>query len=155
MELVMFGDGHEPGGPAQQFSKRRRIEVGIEFAGAQPYEALMTRLARSVDVLVHPSREEAHCMAVTEAMAMAIPVIGGVNSGGIPWALAYGKAGVLVNVESPSSIASGMRTILENEGLRSRLAQSARQKAHEEYRLDEVAARYEKVLVNARLEQAH
>ena len=155
VELMMFGDGHEPGGPAQQFARRRRLQAGIEFAGSQPYDALMTRLAQSADALVHPSREEAHCMAVTEAMAMAIPVIGGINSGGIPWALAYGNAGVLVDVESPGSIASGMRTMLENDSLRSRLAQTARQKALSEYGMETVAARYEDVLSKAVQEQPH
>jgi glycosyltransferase involved in cell wall biosynthesis len=153
VELSMFGDGHGPGGPAQQWSRQRRLEEGIEFMGSQPYETLMTTLAQSADVLVHPSREEAHCMAVTEAMAMALPVIGGMNSGGIPWALAYGKAGMLVNVESPSSIASGMRTLLQDGSLRNVLAQSGRQKALDEYRLEGVAARYENVLAKALQEQ--
>jgi glycosyltransferase involved in cell wall biosynthesis len=154
VELSMFGEGHELGGPAQQWARHRQLEKGVEFVGSQPYGTLITRLAGSADVLVHPSREEAHCMAVTEAMAMAIPVIGGMNSGGIPWALAYGKAGILVDVESPASIASGMRTLLEDSSLRSLLAQAARQKALDEYRLEGVAARYENVLAKARQEQS-
>jgi glycosyltransferase involved in cell wall biosynthesis len=155
VELSMFGAGHEPGGPAQQWARQRHLEPGVEFVGSQPYGTLMTRLAKSADVLVHPSREEAHCMAVTEAMAMAIPVIGGMNSGGIPWALDYGKAGLLVDVESPSSMAAGMRTLLEDNSLRGVLAQSGHQKALDEYQLVGVTTQYENVLAKALQEQKH
>jgi len=154
VELSMFGDGHERGGPAHQWSRHRHLEDGIEFAGSLPNGTLMTRLAQSADVLVHPSREETHGMAVTDAMAMAIPVIGGMKSGAIPSVLAHGKAGLLVDVASPSSIASGMRTLLEDDSLRSILAQSGRQRALDEYRLEAVAARYENVLSKAREEQS-
>jgi glycosyltransferase involved in cell wall biosynthesis len=153
VELSMFGDGHESGGPAEIWSRSQRLVDGVNFVGSQPYQTLMTRLAESADVLVHPSHEEAHCMAVTEAMAMAIPVIGGRNSGGIPWALNYGKAGLLVDVESASSMALGMHTLLEDDGLRSTLSQSAHQMALDQYRLEDAAARYENVLTKARREQ--
>jgi len=66
-----------------------------------------------------------------------------------------GKAGLLVDVASPSSIASGMRTLLEDDSLRSILAQSGRQRALDEYQLEEVAARYERVLAKAREEQTN
>jgi len=57
-----------------------------------PHGDLLIKLAENIDVLVHPSLEEAHCMAVIEAMAMGMPVIGGRSSGGIPWTLAEGEA---------------------------------------------------------------
>jgi glycosyltransferase involved in cell wall biosynthesis len=153
VELSMFGAGHQPDGPAHEWSRSREVDEGVRFVGPQPYGSLMTRLAQTADVLVHPSLEEAHCMAVTEAMAMAIPVIGGMKSGGIPWALAYGKAGLLVDVASPVSIASGMRAMLQDKELHNALARAGRQKALDEYRLEGVAALYEKVLANARQEQ--
>jgi glycosyltransferase involved in cell wall biosynthesis len=155
VELSMFGDGHEPGGPAQQWSRHRRLEDGVEFVGSQPYGTLMTRLAQSADVLVHPSREEAFCMAALEAMAIGVPVIAGRRSGAIPWLLDGGKCGLLVDVASPTSIASGMRTLLEDTNRRGVLAQAGRQKAINEFRLEGVAARYEHVLANAVQEQNH
>jgi glycosyltransferase involved in cell wall biosynthesis len=86
-------------------------------------------------------------------MAIGVPVLGGRGSGAIPWLLDGGKCGQLVNVASPVSIASGMRALLEDDGLRSNLAESGRQKALDEYRLERAAARYEDVLLNAHQEQ--
>jgi glycosyltransferase involved in cell wall biosynthesis len=155
VELSMFGDGHETGGPAQQWSRRHHLEEGVEFVGPQPYDTLMTRLVQSADVLVHPSLEEAFCMAVLEAMAIGVPVIAGRQSGAIPWLLNGGKCGLLVDVASPKSIASGMRTLLEDNSMGSALAQSGRQKALDEFRLEGVAALYEDVLARAVQEQTH
>jgi hypothetical protein len=73
----MFGDGHEPDGPAHQWSIRRRLADGVQFVGLLPNGTLMSRLAQNVDVLVHSSFEEAHCMAIHEEIVFGIPVIGG------------------------------------------------------------------------------
>jgi hypothetical protein len=56
----------------------------------------MTRLAQNLDILVHPLRQEAHCMTVSEVVAvMGIPIIGGLRSGGILRTLAYGRTGAV------------------------------------------------------------
>ena len=84
---------------------------------------------------------------------MGIPVIGGLHRGGIPWALAFGRAGLLVDVASPAGIAQGMRRMLQDAELRSALAQSGHEWALNEFRLEEVARRYERALEKARQEQ--
>jgi glycosyltransferase involved in cell wall biosynthesis len=84
---------------------------------------------------------------------MRIPVIGGLRSGGVPWALAYGRAGLLVDVTSPAAIAQGMRAMMQDAELRGTLARSGRERALKEFRLEEVARKYEQQLENARQEQ--
>jgi glycosyltransferase involved in cell wall biosynthesis len=155
VELSMFGDGHHRGGPADQWSRRRHLEEGVEFVGPAPYAALMSRLVTSVDVLAHPAVEETFGMAVLEAMAIGIPVIGGRDSGAVPSVLGWGEAGLLVDIESPSAIATGMRALLLDERLRESLAKSGRQRALDHYRLEAVAEQYEDVLQQARQERAH
>jgi glycosyltransferase involved in cell wall biosynthesis len=155
VELSMFGEGHGPDGPAQQWAKSHGLEEGVRFKGLMPYPTLMRTLAADTDAFVHPSLEEAHSMAVTEAMAIGLPVIGGLNSGGIPWALSYGDAGLLVDVTSPASLASGMRKLLTDGKLRSQLAQRGRQKALREYSVQEAAGKYENLLTSAAHDQNH
>jgi glycosyltransferase involved in cell wall biosynthesis len=41
-------------------------------------------------------------------------VIAGRSSGGVPWTLDYGRAGILVDVENPAEIAEAMLGIVHN-----------------------------------------
>jgi glycosyltransferase involved in cell wall biosynthesis len=63
--------------------------------------------------------------------------------------------GLLVDVRSPSKIALGMRTLLEDNNLAGVLGHSGRRRALNGYRLEEVAARYEGVLAKEHEEPAH
>ena len=155
VELWLFGDEHESGGPANVWAKQQSLDTGIRFVGHIPYMQCLTTLAESVDVLVHPSLEESQCMAVIEAMAMGLPVIAGKFSGAIPWVLAGGKAGMLVDVRSAEAIAHGMQTMAEDAGLRRTLALAGRKMALEQYHLDTTVNRYEAILTRASTGQAH
>ncbi len=155
VRLSMFGDEHQPEGAAHQWARQHRLAEGVEFLGSLPYPVLMKRLAQTVDVLVHPALEESFCMVAAEAMAMGVPVIGGLHSGGITWVLDNGRAGLLVDVTSPKEIAQGMRTMIEDERLRDELARAGRERALKEFQLDNVAQQYEDVLKQALQEQSH
>ena len=47
-------------------------------------------------------------MTLLEALIEGTPVVGGLNSGAVPWVLDFGEAGELVNVLDPASIADGI-----------------------------------------------
>jgi glycosyltransferase involved in cell wall biosynthesis len=115
----------------------------------------LTALAEGVDVLVHPSREESQCMVVIEAMAMGLPVIAGKCSGAIPWVLAGGKAGMLVDVTSAKAIARAMQAMIEDTVLRDRLAVAGRKLALEQYHIDTTINRYEAILARASKKHTH
>jgi glycosyltransferase involved in cell wall biosynthesis len=153
VRLLLFGVSFEPGGEGNQWSVRRGLTDGVEFIGRQPHETIMDRLVHDVDVLVHPALEETFGMAVAEAMALGLPVIGGRDSGGVPWLLEYGKAGLLVDVSSAQAIADGMRTMLLEPETRNPLAHSARERASTEFQIADVARKYETVLIDALQEQ--
>ena len=122
--------------------------------GWMPYTECLRTLAKEIDVLVHPSLEESHGMAVTEAMAIGLPVIGGKYSGAIPWTLGDGKAGMLVDVRSPHAIADGMRVMAQDADLRNRLALAGRDLARSQFHIDSSVSCYEAVLASACKEQA-
>lgn len=106
--LLMFGQGHGVGSPAEEWSHEKELHHGIEFVGHVLHDELIQRLRSDVDVLVHPSLEESHGMALIEAMALGIPVIGGSKSGAVPWTLDEGRAGILVDMKYPKMLAEAM-----------------------------------------------
>lgn len=107
-QLLMFGQDHEAGGVADKWSRKREMHNGVKFVGHLPHDRLIEQLRTEVDVLVHPSLEESHGMALIEAMALGIPVIGGSKSGAVPWTLDQGKAGILVDMRYPKKLAEVM-----------------------------------------------
>src|SRR5438309_9100 len=149
VELWMFGYQHQSGGPAETWVNQRSMNSGIRFMGWVPNAECLRMLAESVDVLVHPSLEEAHCMALIEAMAIGLPVIGSNSGGGTPWTLADGRAGILVDVTSANSIAAGMRRVAEDPDLREQLSFAGREQARSHYQIDTAASQYETLLTRA------
>ena len=64
------------------------------------------------EILISTSREESFGMPLIEAMASRCLVVGGRESGAVPWVLDYGRAGLLVDVENPEQIAEEIIAVL-------------------------------------------
>ena len=137
--LLIFGTGHGVGEPGERWARERGWSKGIEFVGQIRHAELLDRLAAEVDVLVHPALEEAQPMALIEAMALGIPVIAGRSSGGVPWTLDEGRAGLLVDVENPSEIARAMLELIENAHKREEWGAKGRRFAQERFHIAAVA----------------
>ena len=129
--LTLVGPGFEGGGAAQQWTTTRGLTSGVDFVGAVPPAKVCGLLAQS-DVLVHPSREEAFGMTLIEAMARRTPVVGGRESGAVPWILDGGRAGVLADVHSALSLASCSVALLGDPALWRRYSEAGyhRARAH-------------------------
>lgn len=143
--LLMFGNGHGAGEPAERWANERGWSGGIEFAGHVPHEVVLRRLGGEVDVLVHPALEEAQPMALIEAMAQRVPVIAGRRSGGVPWTLDDGRAGVLVDITRPDEIASAMLELAQDPQLRHDWGEKGRKLAEERFHIRSVADAYEPI----------
>jgi glycosyltransferase involved in cell wall biosynthesis len=140
--LVMFGDGFSTAGPAEQWAIKQGLFEGVEFAGPTDRSAILERVAREADVLVHPSRVEAFSMIVAEAMAIGVPVIAGARSGAVPWLLDGGHCGVLTDIDAPAKLADAMGTLAHDQERRCALAQAARQRVSDHFQLQDVAREY-------------
>jgi L-malate glycosyltransferase len=144
-QMLMLGAGHSADGPAAAWAGQKGLKGGIEFIGQVPYAKLIGLLSRRVDVLVHPSLEEAHPMPLIEAMSLGMPAIGGDRVGGVPWTLGNGEYGVLVDVRSPDQIASAMLRLAQDEDTRARLGAAGREFAKRRFRIEQVADQYEAI----------
>jgi glycosyltransferase involved in cell wall biosynthesis len=143
--LLLIGHDYAPGGPAEMWARRRSLTAGVEFIGPLPNGSVLRRLADETDVLLHPSLEEAFGMTVAEAMALGLPVVGGKASGAVPSLLEDGRAGDLVEIKSPASVAQALERLARNSALRQQRGLTAFQSAYQRFRDDVVLDQYERI----------
>lgn len=147
--LMMFGQGHSEHEEGFVWASNQGLSDGVEFIGRLPYEQLHRQLADEVDILLHPALEESFCMAIAEAMALGIPVIGGRNSGAVPHTLQDGACGLLTDVRSAGMMADAMLELAGSATLRTRLGESGRSVAREHFNIHAVVDAYERIYSQA------
>ncbi|WP_351233390.1 glycosyltransferase family 4 protein [Streptomyces sp. NPDC002133] len=140
--LLVFGDGFGPGGPAEKWANEQGLREGVEFIGPTDHAMMLQRLAREADVLVHPSRVECFPLTILEAMAIGVPVVAGARSGGVPWVLNGGLAGVLTDIGDPATLALSMTALFRDHERRALLAERARKHVADNFQLQDVARAY-------------
>jgi glycosyltransferase involved in cell wall biosynthesis len=89
------------------------------------------------DVICLPSYREAFGMVILEAAAMGIPAVAS-RIYGITDALVEGETGLLHEPLNPRDLASQMKKLVENPGLRRALGEAAYARAHREFRSERV-----------------
>lgn len=141
VRLALVGTGYEPGGPAHTWAQHRSLADNIHFHGPLPHEDL-TPLMRQATLFVHPAREESFGVVLIEAMACGVPVIAGAGSGGVPWVLDYGRAGILTNIDSATTLATSILALLDNPSKRDELARLGIENAQARFSLDVVVEAY-------------
>ena len=75
-------------------------------------------------------------------MSLGIPVIGGIKSGGMPFTLDHGKAGILVDIRSPECVADAMIRLVKEPELCSNLAMAARKYAQRNFHMNRTINSY-------------
>jgi len=113
-ELYVVGNTYDVGDEAASWVEHEGLRDRVLFAGPLDHAATVAAIGAS-DVLVHPSLEESFGNVLVEAMAQGIPVVGGVQSGAVPWVLDQGQAGMLVDVRDPKAIAAAVHLILDDD----------------------------------------
>lgn len=141
LQLRLVGPGLDGGSELAEATRSRFPGSAVEFLGPLPPGRVLSELSRA-SVLMHPSLEETQGMAVIEAMRCGVPVVAGRRSGGVPWTLDDGRAGLLVDVTDPSAIAGALVRLLTDDVGRQRLVDRARAVAQERYSPGAVATAY-------------
>lgn len=114
----------------------------LHVAGYVAWQTL-PQLYRDADVFVFPSAVETQGLAVLEAMASGLPVVG-VKGGAVPDLVEHGRNGFLVSPGDGQALAQAALRVLGDEGLRSSMAEQARETARR-HRVEAVVASLEQL----------
>jgi len=116
-------------GPDQRQLERQidaaRLANRVILAGV--FEQIDPLLA-AADLVVQPALESGSTLAVLEAMAAGLPVVGG-DVADLRDLITEGQEGLLVSAEEPLALASAVLRIIRDSELAARLGEAARRRA--------------------------
>ena len=116
------------------------IEKQVRFMGLRKD---VHAVLAAMDIFVLPSTEgEGIPQALTQAMAMAVPVVA-THIGGMPEVLTHSVTGLLVPPNDPDSLKTHIRLLLKDPSFRVKLGQKGRDAVTEKFGLNTMATRVE------------
>jgi glycosyltransferase involved in cell wall biosynthesis len=141
--LLLVGGG--PDRPAlEREAERLGVRDRVVLLGHLPHYLDIVPYYLAADAFWFPSnaRSEAFGLVQVEAMASGCPVINAaIPHSGVPWVSPHERTGLTVPVDDPAALAAAARRLLEEPGLRDRLAAAARERAVREFDHRVMAAR--------------
>jgi glycosyltransferase involved in cell wall biosynthesis len=132
VQLELVGDGPARAALEHEAS-RLNITADVTFHGFVGQESVYEILSRT-NVFVLPSFAEGVPVSLMEAMSMEIPCIS-TYVGGIPELIHNGQDGILISAGNTGLLVKALQELIENPGLRLRLAKAGRRKIIEAYDL--------------------
>jgi glycosyltransferase involved in cell wall biosynthesis len=139
--LELVGPGLGPGDELASYAHTLGCADSVHFRGVLRGDQV-TEILAGATLFVHTSLEESFGVSVVEAMVAGVPVIAGVRSGAVPWVLADGDAGLLVDVRKPSELAAGIMRLLDDKDYADRLALRGQEHALSAFDSRTVASAY-------------
>ncbi|MDE3153501.1 MAG: glycosyltransferase family 4 protein [Acidobacteriota bacterium] len=118
----MPGHAWDAGPRARDFVASHQLEDRVIFTGPRQDTA---RLLRAADIFVQPSHFEAFGISVIEAMATGLAVVAS-RVGGMRDYLSDEDNALFAPPEDPAGLAAPLRRLIDDAGLRGRLAAAAR-----------------------------
>jgi teichuronic acid biosynthesis glycosyltransferase TuaC len=131
LRWLVVGDGPQQR-PLEHLARELGLADRVEFRGALPHDAAVGA-ARSADVFVLPSLDEAFGVAYIEAMAGAVPAIGCRGEPGPEELARLGGGIVLVPPADPDALAAELLVLLRDQERRGRLGARAFQTVAEHF----------------------
>jgi glycosyltransferase involved in cell wall biosynthesis len=120
--LALVGEG-----PAERRLRQIFADLPVTFVGALYGEELAAAYA-SADIFAFPSSTETLGLAVIEAMAAGLPVVGA-RRGGVPDIVLDGATGLLFDPDTAGDLERALRALVADEEMRERMALAARLRA--------------------------
>lgn len=138
--LILIGNYHK-----NRCVYKKVISLGlfdsVIFKGVLDKEQLIDVIDSST-CLVHPSLEETFGNILLEAMVRRIPVIGGRDSGAVPYVLKGGTCGCICDVTSSENIAAAMERVIEDTQYSQSLVLNSMKMIRNEYTNEIVAKKH-------------
>jgi len=144
--LEIYGEGPLQG-RIERLIESLGISSSVEIHGPVPQESLRTVYNRA-SVVVLNSQREGFGLALSEAMMCGAAVVG-VRSGGITDIIEHEKTGLLARPDDVADLAAALRRLINDDTLRSRLADAGCEHATMTYASEPLAARYAKIVHEA------
>ena len=136
--LILVGDGPEREALRQQ-ARSLQLDDGVQFVGRKSEQATLDLIAES-DLMVVASFMEGLPIVLLEAMAIGTPVIAS-HVAGIPELVVDGRSGLLFPPSDWDSLATAITRLLDDQELRSELADEARAVVRNEFDIERSASR--------------
>ena len=140
-KLIIAGEPNEAEyfKQVKQFIAQHGIGNRVELLGHVNHIQLEQELSRT-SVFLLPSRQENSPMAIAEAMAAGIPAIAS-NRCGMPYMIAEGKTGFLIDPESTEQIAQCLSKMVGSQQLCQQMGQAGHREAMQRFHPHIVALR--------------
>lgn len=149
---LLFGEVHDPS--LWPLAADPRIRDRVRLVGPR---ADASELISGADLFVMPSRSEALCQALLEAMHQGVcPIVS--DAGGMKEVVRHGQDGLVVPSENVDALAEAIRSLHADRQQVARMAASARQRIAATFTPEAMAERtlvmYQQLLGNFRLNAA-
>lgn len=108
----------------------------MHFLGTVPHAEVPNYIGIA-DVFVRPSLSEGQGVSFIEAMAMGVPIVA-TPMGGIPDFLKDGETGLFCQPHDPTSVATAIERLLEDQELRARVIENAYRLVKERYSWEKI-----------------
>ena len=131
-------------------NEQAELQEMVDRAGLQDHVHLLglrmdiPDLLALFDIYALPSRWEGLPMAILEAMAAGLPIVGSAV-GGVPTAVREGVNGFLVEPEDAASLAGSLERLLNDPHLRRRMGEAGRKRYEASFTARQMTRRYEKL----------
>ena len=140
--LLMVGDGR-----IRNDLVRAAKGLGVYDKTAMVGQTTPYRYMRHADIFVFPSLWEGCGLVLIEAISLGLPVVSTDCDHGPREIIEHGKSGLLVPVADPEKMAEAILTLIEDEGLRSRLGAAAERRSRL-FTREKMISGYEEVFLN-------
>lgn len=111
-ELHLVGTPYTKENPQMNILNKKGLLNNVTLHGSIPHENIKS-LMLNCSMLVHPSIEETFGNTLIEAMGCQLPVIGGKDSGAVPYVLNHGECGILCDVLVPNEIYNSILKLMD------------------------------------------
>lgn len=141
LTIWLAGDGPLEPGLRRRLAHEPALAERVQLLGRR---SDIFALMRAADAVVLPSRYEGHPLALLEGLALGKACIA-TCVGGVPEIVTSGQNGLLVAPEDPEALASALRQVAEDPGLRRRLGRAAARDVRSRFDIRRAVRAWERV----------